>query len=117
MSQQTVLVVEDDILVRMLVVDDLEAAGFRVLQASNADKAIEILEREPDVWAIFTDIDMPGSMDGLKLAFAVRDRWPPVHIFVTSGQRMDDRHLLPEGSRFFPKPSDMERVISELRAL
>jgi CheY-like chemotaxis protein len=101
----------------MAVAAELELAGFRVLEAKNADEAIEILSAQPDVWAIFTDIDMPGSMDGLKLAFAVRNRWPPVHIFVTSGQRIADVTMMPERSQFFAKPCDMTRLIAAFQAL
>eukprot|EP01035_Chromulina_nebulosa_P042709 gene42709-57821_t len=80
----TVLVVEDEILVRMDIAMSLEAEGFVVLEAANADEAIDILNSRSDIRLMFTDIDMPGSMDGLKLAMAVRDRWPPVKIIVTS---------------------------------
>lgn len=73
----TVLVVEDEVIIRMDISSALEAAGFRVLEAGNADEAITILHQSPDIQVLFTDIDMPGSMDGLKLAAAVRDRWPP----------------------------------------
>ncbi len=83
----TVLVVEDEVLVRMDIVRSLENDGFDVLEASNADEAIILLNAHPEVRLMFTDIDMPGSMDGLKLATAVRDRWPPVKIIVTSGHR------------------------------
>jgi two-component system, response regulator PdtaR len=80
----TVLVVEDEFLVMMSITADLIAEGYDVLTASNADKAIEILESRNDIETIFTDIEMPGSMDGLKLAQAVRYRWPPVNIVITS---------------------------------
>ena len=82
----TVLVVEDEILIRDVIADDLEKAGFTVALAAHADEAIAILEARQDVHLVFTDIDMPGSMDGLKLAAAVRDRWPPVHIIITTGK-------------------------------
>ncbi|MGE0282526.1 MAG: response regulator [Rhizobiaceae bacterium] len=108
---------EDEVLVRMAVSDELTAEGYRVLEAGNADEAIRMLETEPDVWAIFTDVDMPGSMDGLKLAFAVRDRWPPVHIFVTSGHRIVEVDMMPERSSFFAKPYDIAKLISAFRSL
>ncbi len=76
----TVLIVEDEALVRMDIALLLEDDGFHVLEASNADDAISLLDAHPEVRLMFTDIDMPGSMDGLKLAAAVRDRWPPVKI-------------------------------------
>jgi len=83
----TILVVEDESLVMIDIVDQLKLAGYRVVEAFNADEAIAILEADPDIRLLFTDVDMPGSMNGLKLAAAVRDRWPPVRIIVTSGHR------------------------------
>src|SRR4029079_550967 len=81
----TVLVVEDESLIRMDIVDCLEEAGFLIAEASNADEAINILQSRADIRLVFTDIHMPGSMDGLKLAAFVRKRWPPIKIIVTSG--------------------------------
>lgn len=87
MPQPTVLVVEDEPLIRMTVADDLQAAGFCVLEAGNTDEALRLLETHSSIRAIFTDIDMPGGLDGLKLAWIVRDRWPPIEIVITSGNR------------------------------
>lgn len=103
--KKLVLVVEDDFLLRMDAVLMIEEAGFDVLVAANADDAIMILERRFDIDVVFTDIDMPnGSMNGLRLAHAVRDRWPPIKIVTTSGQpRLKDEDL-PYGSKFIPKP-------------
>ena len=81
-----IVVVEDEALLLFSIADDLRDAGFSVLEASNADEAIALLESHPEIRLLFTDIDMPGSMDGLKLSAAVRDRWPPVKIIVTSGK-------------------------------
>jgi CheY-like chemotaxis protein len=95
----------------------IEDAGFDVLEAVDADQAIEILEVRPDIHVIFTDIQLPGSMDGLKLAHAVRGRWPPIKIVATSGHvnlRADD---LPEGGRFLPKPYGPEEIVGTLREL
>lgn len=107
----TVLVVEDEILVRMNIAMSLEDEGFIVFEASDADEAIAILNAHPEIRLMFTDIDMPGSMDGLKLAAAVRDRWPPVKIIVTSGHRHLSDEALPVEGRFFSKPYDPARVI------
>ena len=99
-----VLVVEDEFFLRINAVLMIEDAGFDVLEAVDADQAIEILEVRPDIHAIFTDLEMPGSMDGLKLAHAVRGRWPPIKIIATSG-RVNVRTIdLPDGGRFLPKP-------------
>ena len=99
----TVLVVEDEFLVMMSITADLNAEGYDVLTASNADKAIEILESRNDIDTIFTDIEMPGSMDGLKLAQAVRYRWPPVNIVITSGKQPRDNDM-PKNIGFVAKP-------------
>src|SRR5665213_1405440 len=113
-GQTAVLVVEDEALIRMDVVDQLEGDGFRVFEASNADQAIAILAAQPDIDILFTDIDMPGSMDGLKLAASVRDRWPPVKIIVTSGHRTVEVPDLPDGSVFFSKPYQHAGVLNAL---
>ena len=76
-TRQVVLIVEDEALVRMIAVDMIEEAGFEILEAANADEAILLLEARRDITVLFTDIEMPGSMDGLRLAQAVRGRWPP----------------------------------------
>ncbi len=113
----SVLVVEDEFLIRMDVAQQLSEEGYRVFEASNADAAVRLLETEPSIRILFTDIDMPGSMDGLKLAAAVRDRWPPVKIVVTSGHRLVDIADLPEGSVFYPKPYHHAAVVSSFREL
>jgi DNA-binding NtrC family response regulator len=113
----TVIVVEDEPLVRLDIVMSLENEGFTVLEASNADQAIDFLNTHPEIRLMFTDIDMPGSMDGLKLAQAVRDRWPPVKIIVASGHRQLSDALLPVEGRFFSKPYDHTRVITTMREM
>jgi CheY-like chemotaxis protein len=112
-----VLIVEDEFLLRMDAVNMIAAAGFEVVEAANADEAIEILESRRDITVVFTDIQMPGSMDGLKLARAVRGRWPPIKIVATSGQ-LDVRETdLPEGGRFLAKPYSSIQVTGVLREL
>ena len=114
---QTVLVVEDEVLLRMDIVEELESRGFEVLEAGNAQEAIAVLNEQSDIRLVFTDIDMPGSMNGLMLAAAVRDRWPPVQIIVTSGHRDVSTSDLPEGSRFFDKPYSPDAVASAMREM
>lgn len=115
--QITVLVVEDEPLVRLDIVLTLQDDGFRVFEAATADEAIVLLETHPEIHLLFTDIDMPGSMDGLKLAAAVRDRWPPVKIILTSGHREINDTMLPMGGRFFGKPYDLSQVIGAMRQM
>jgi two-component system, response regulator PdtaR len=111
------LVVEDDPLVRALAVEIVEEAGYVALEAADADKAIAILETRSDIAVLFTDINMPGSIDGLKLAHAVRDRWPPIKIVVVSGKVALTANDMPSNSWFFAKPYQPSRMISELRSL
>ena len=111
-----VLVVEDEELLRLLAVDLVEEAGFVPLVAKNADEAISILEEHPDISLLFTDIHMPGSMDGLKLAHAVRHRWPPIKIIIVSGKVRLLENDMPTNSRFFAKPYRAEHLIAELQA-
>lgn len=116
-KRPVVLIVEDEFLLRMDAVDMIASAGFEVLEAANADEAIEILEARRDVTVVFTDIQMPGSMDGLKLARAVRGRWPPIKIIATSGHVHVDESDLPEGGRFLPKPYSPGQVMGVLHEL
>ena len=115
--RQVVLVVEDEPLILMLAIEMIRDAGFEPLWASNADEAIRILESRGDIRIVFTDINMPGSMDGIRLAQAVRGRWPPIKIIVMSGFSGGDLKLLPEGSQFIPKPYDADQISDALRSL
>ncbi|QND72790.1 response regulator [Tardiphaga robiniae] len=108
-----VLVVEDETLIRNLVSEELSDAGFEVLQVGNASQAIAVLEARQDIHLLFTDIDMPGSMDGLKLAAAVRDRWPPVHIIITTGKARP--MTIPANALFIPKPYLTRALVSAMR--
>lgn len=112
-----VLIVEDDFLLRMNAVEVIKEGGFEVIEAANADEAILILEARSDITVVFTDIQMPGSMDGLKLARAVRGRWPPIKIVATSGRYNVGETDLPEGGRFLPKPYNSTQVTGMLREL
>jgi CheY-like chemotaxis protein len=110
-----VLVVEDDFFSRLHAVTLVEDAGFEAIEAANADEAIAILERRKDIRIVFTDIDMPGSMDGLRLAHAIRKRWPPIELIVTSGYFNPRDADMPERARFFPKPYSDQEVVSTLQ--
>ncbi len=112
-----VLVVEDDALLRAEAVDLCIEAGFTTYEARNADQAIRILERHSEIRVLFTDIEMQGSMDGLKLAHAVRERWPPVSIMVTSGRRKVTKEDLPENGLFFAKPYPPDDIVKALNGI
>ena len=99
----------------MRAVDMVEDAGFTAVEAINADDAIALLESRSDIELLFTDIQMPGSMDGLKLAYAVHERWPLIKIILVSGQlKLTDNDKPPE-SRFFGKPLDVKQMIAEMQ--
>jgi len=110
-----ILIVEDEALIRMGAVRIIEDADFEVIEAANADEAIKILEARSDVRVVFTDIHMPGSMNGLKLAHYVRNRWPPIKIIVTSGVERPTDDALPDGVRFFSKPYDPSQIRGALQ--
>ena len=112
-----VLVVEDEMVLRMRAVDIVEDAGFHSVEAVNADEALSILESRSDISLLFTDIQMPGSMDGLKLAHAVHDRWPSIKIILVSGQVKPSDAERPADSLFFGKPLGVEQMIAELQAM
>ncbi len=112
-----VLVVEDDPLLRMLAVEVVEEAGCIAIEARDADEAVILLESRTDIALLFTDINMPGSMDGLKLAHAVRDRWPPIKILVVSGKQQLRSSDLPSNCWFVGKPYQASALVEELRSM
>ena len=111
-SGAVVLIVEDEAIIRMVTADLLSDEGFLVLEAAHADAAIRVLEQRADIRIVFTDISMPGSMDGLKLAMAVRDRWPPMEIIVTSARFDMTEDRLPTRCVFLGKPYEGAAVIA-----
>ena len=114
--RKTVLVVEDEALLLFSISDELTAQGFLVFEASNADDAVDLLTAHPDIEIVFTDIDMPGSMDGLKLLALVRERWPPVRVIVTSGKKRPTRDMLMDEGWFLPKPYTTAGVVAVIEA-
>ena len=112
-----VLVVEDEMMLRMRAVDIVEDAGFFAIEAVNADEALAILESRSDIDLLFTDIQMPGSMDGLKLAHAVHERWPSIKIILASGKLTPTDAEKPIHSRFFGKPLEVKQMIAEMQEM
>ena len=116
-SSTNVLVVEDEMVLRLRAVDIVEDAGFTAVEAVDADQALSILESRSDISLLFSDIQMPGSMDGLRLAHAVHDRWPSIKIILVSGHvKLSDADA-PADSRFFGKPLDAKQMIAELQEM
>lgn len=112
-----ILIVEDNAIIRMGAVDLVVDAGYEALEATNADEAIRLLEARADIVLVFTDVGMPGTMDGIKLAHYIRNRWPPIKLIVASGRAILEESRLPEGSRFFPKPYHENTIIEEIRRM
>ena len=110
-----VLVVEDDMMLRMRAVDMVEDAGYTSVEAVDADEAFSILQSRSDIALLFTDIQMPGSMDGLQLAHAVHQRWPHLQIILVSGQLELSGSQIPRDSRFFGKPLVSGQMITEMQ--
>ena len=117
MSLPLVLVVEDEVLVRLHAVSLLEEAGFTTLEAGSADEAIALLEARKDIRIVFTDIHLPGSMDGLRLAHAIRHRWPPIELVLTSGQTKVRDEDLPVRGLFLGKPYERAELVLTMQSL
>lgn len=101
----------------MAAVDMVEDGGFEALEATDATDAVRILESRADIRLVFTDIDMPRGIDGLMLAALIRNRWPPIHIVVTSGHVRAPDIELPVDAVFFAKPYDERRVMQEMQRM
>ena len=112
-----VLVVEDEPILLWLAMDVVAEAGYIGLEARNADEAIRILESRSDIRIVFTDIEMPGALDGIKLARLVRGRWPPIELIVVSGWTKFSVQDIPERALFFPKPYQPQEIIEALHQL
>jgi CheY-like chemotaxis protein len=117
MSQPLILIVEDEPLVRLYAVSILEKAGFSTLQAGSAEVAIALLEAGKDIGIVFTDIDLPAGMDGLRLAHTIRHRWPPVEIVLTSGHVQVRDKDMPERGHFLGKPYGSRELVETMRLL
>lgn len=112
-----ILIVEDEALVRMLAVDVAQDAGLETLEAASADDALLLLEAHPNIYILMTDIDMPGRMNGLRLAAITRERWQTIEIVVVSGMRRPTGDELPAGCAFYGKPYDIGAMTAELQRM
>jgi DNA-binding NtrC family response regulator len=113
-AKQVILVVEDDALLRIVAADTLEEHGFGVVQAANADAALKLLETRDDVRLLFTDIQMPGSCDGMDLARQVHARWPNILLVITSGQIKPTEAEIPDHGHFLGKPYQANELLGEV---
>ena len=114
LNTAVVLVVEDNELILTTAVDLVTTNGFQGVGATSADEAIAILEARSDIRLVFTDVEMPGTIDGLKLAHYIRNRWPPIHLIIASGRTFLEESQLPIGSSFFSKPYDNNAIVEEM---
>ena len=112
-----VLVVEDEPLLRLMAIDILEDAGFSVAEAANSSEALQIIKVTPDLHVLFTDLQMPGEMNGLALAHLVAKDFPGVGVIIVSGHVVPEAHELPKGAVFLPKPYEARRVVGHIRRL
>jgi CheY-like chemotaxis protein len=116
-NPSVILVVEDHPIIRMGALRLVADAGYEALEAENADEAIRILEARSDIHLVFTDVSMPGTMDGIKLAHYIRQRWPLVKLIVASGKAILDESHLPAGARFFPKPYSDSTIVGAMTSM
>ncbi|MRG56769.1 response regulator [Phyllobacterium sp. SYP-B3895] len=116
-GKAVVLVVEDSAIIRMGAVDLVLSAGYEALEAGDAEEAIRVLESRDDIDLVFTDVQMPGTMDGIKLSHYIRDRWPPVKLIIASGAAILEESSLPVESRFFTKPYDDHTIVDAMARL
>lgn len=112
-----VLVVEDEPLLRLAGMDLVEAAGYEAVAASDATEAVAILEARDDIRIVFTDVDMPRGVDGMRLAAIIRDRWPPIKVIVVSGHIEDPGDVIPAETVFFSKPYREEQIVETIRRM
>ena len=116
-SRALILIVEDDPLIRWSGAETLEDAGFEVLEVANADDALTLLETHHSVNVLFTDVDMPGKLDGLDLARIAAHRWPYIHIIVASGRKEPQAPQMPDNGRFVAKPYMPEQIVRDIDEL
>lgn len=114
-SQPAVLIVEDEPLIRITAADLIADAGWATLEAADAEEALELLREHPQVQVLFTDVNMPGSIDGLKLAECVHREHPHIELVVTSGKRRISDDELPDDGTFLPKPYAQSELVRTLR--
>ena len=110
-----VLLVDDEPAVRLVACDSLEEAGFEVVQADSAGAALDVMHKRSDVGVLFTDVNMPGDLDGLDLAELVHQRWPAIKLVVTSGRAL--ARTVPDTGHFIAKPYSLRKMtdlISEI---
>lgn len=115
-EKPSVLVVDDEAIIRIMLVDLLEDAGMTVYEAGTVDEALQVLEAAPEVRVVLTDIEMPGRLNGIDLAHLTRERWPHIDMLVMSGRTFPAASTLPNGVEFWTKPYSTDRLLTRVRA-
>lgn len=116
-KRAAVLVLEDEPLMLLAAIDLVEDAGFEAVEARSVEEAVRILESRGDIRVVFSDIDLGMGGDGLKLAHALRNRWPPLGLIIVSGKRSVEAEQLPTRGLFFEKPYRREQVTAAMYRL
>lgn len=114
LENASILVVDDEALIRMAMIDIVEDAGYCVVEAADADEALIMLERCSGITAVLTDVNMPGTMDGLQLSHVIRDRWPLIGLVITSGRYVARAAQMPAGVHFIAKPYTPNEIVAAL---
>ena len=115
-SPPSVLVVDDEPILRLFACEALKDAGYEVVGASSADEAIALLRRGTPFGAVLTDIEMPGNLDGLELAWNIQAHWPEITVIITSGRKLPRADEIPRAASFLPKPFSAERLLDTMRS-
>jgi two-component system, response regulator PdtaR len=110
---KTVLIVDDEPLIRAYIRDVVEDAGYKAKEAGTADEALQLIE-DDGVDIVLSDIEMPGSLDGVALAWTVRNRWPEKSVILASGRRLPRRDQIPTDTRFLAKPFSADSLVDTL---
>ena len=116
-TRPVVLVVEDEPLQRLMAIDLIEDAGFEAVAVSCADEAVRVLEARLDISVVFTDVDMPGGVDGMALAATVRNRWPPIELIIVSGRQVPKIDEIPARCLFFAKPYRRSEITHAMQCM
>jgi two-component system, response regulator PdtaR len=115
-ASRSVLVVDDEPILRLFACEALEEAGYEVVGASSADEAIALLRRGTPFGAVLTDIEMPGDLDGLELAWNIQAHWPEITVVITSGRKLPRPDEIPRAASFLPKPFSADRLVDTMRS-
>ena len=116
-NHSVVLVVEDEVLIRIGMLQSLEEIGCDAIDAADSAEALSLLDRRPDIWLLFSDINMPGALDGLALAHQVHREHPAIRLMLTSGRPAPGVCEMPHGTQFISKPYVVQDLARRMRSM